>query len=263
MKPLKDKIILITGGSSGIGAILAELVVKNGGTPILIARSEINLIQVTNTIEAKYQQHVPYYVTDVSNTEQVKLTFQSLLSTYPTIDILVNNAGYGIFQAFKEAPEEDFEAIMKVNYLGTVFCTKQVLPSMLQNKKGHIINVASQAGKMSTPKSTAYTASKHAVLGFTNSLRLELRKESIMVTAVNPGPIRTTFFNKADSSGEYVKNISKYMLEPSFVAEEIIKVMIKPKREVNLPKWMDFGSRLFNLFPNTMDKLVGKRLDKK
>lgn len=263
MKPLKDKVVVITGASSGIGAILAELVVMSGGTPVLIARSKEKLIQVTSHIKEKYQQRVSYYVADVSDLDQVKRAFQSIQSAYSTIDILVNNAGYGLFLSFNEAPEEDFEGIMKVNYLGTVYCTKQVIPSMLKRKKGHIINVASQAGKVGSAKSTAYSASKHAVLGFTNSLRLELKKENIMVTAVNAGPIRTPFHDIADPSGQYAKKISRYMLDPTFVAEQIIQVILKPKRELNLPLWMELGSRLFTLFPNTLEKLVGEKLNKK
>ena len=99
---------------------------------------------------------------------------------------------------------------------------------MLKENKGHIINIASQAGKLATPKSSGYSASKHAVLGFTNSLRMELAKTDIYVTAVNPGPIQTNFFSIADQSGNYEKS-----------AEKTVNIIGKPKREVNLPKWMN------------------------
>jgi short-subunit dehydrogenase len=263
MKTLIDKVVVITGASSGLGAILAELVVKNGGRPVLIARSEEKLAQVAASIEEKYGENVSYYVADVSNLEQVKQVFQSIKSAYPTIDILVNNAGYGIFSSLSETSEEVFEDIMKVNYLGTVYCTKQVLPTMLKQKKGHIINVASQAGKVGSAKSTAYSASKHAVLGFTNSLRFELKTHHIHVSAVNPGPVRTPFFDIADPSGQYAKNISKYMLDPHDVAEQIVHLIILPKRELNLPRWMNLGSHLFTLFPTLMEKLMSRQLSRK
>jgi short-subunit dehydrogenase len=263
MKKLNNKVVVITGASSGLGSILADLVVQYGGVPVLIARSEEKLAQVATGIREKYGVSVSYYVADVSNLNQIIHVFQAIASLYSSIDVLVNNAGYGVFRSFIEAPAEEFEDMMKVNYLGTIYCTKQVLPYMLNQKKGHIINVASQAGKVGSAKSTAYSASKHAVLGFTNSLRLELMDERIQVTAINAGPLRTPFHIIADPSGKYANTISKYMLDPTYVAEQIIHAIIKPKREINLPRWMDIGSRMSSLFPSTMDKISHKYLNKK
>jgi short-subunit dehydrogenase len=263
MKTLANKVVTITGASSGLGSVLADEVVQYGGVPVLIARSEQKLAKVAENLKEKYGVNVSYYVADVSDLNQMIHIFQEIASTYSSIDVLVNNAGYGVFRSFIEAPAEEFENMMKVNYLGTVYCTKQVLPYMLKQKQGHIINVASQAGKVGSAKSTAYSASKHAVLGFTNSLRLELMDERIRVTAINAGPIRTPFHIIADPSGQYAKTISKYMLDPTYVAEQIINVIIKPKREVNIPGWMDFGSRISTLFPNLMDKISHKYLNKK
>jgi short-subunit dehydrogenase len=263
MKTLNNKVVVITGASSGLGSVLADFVVQYGGAPVLIARSEEKLAKVVTSIKEKHGVNVSYYVADVSDLNQIIHVFQEIASSYTRIDVLVNNAGYGVFRSFIEAPAEEFEDMMKVNYLGTIYCTKQVLPYMLNQKKGHIINVASQAGKVGSAKSTAYSASKHAVLGFTNSLRLELMDERIQVTAINAGPLRTPFHIIADPSGQYAKAISKYMLDPAYVAEQIIDVMIKPKREINLPRWMDLGSRVSTLFPNMMDKISHKFLNKK
>lgn len=263
MDNIHGKVIVITGASSGLGAMLAELVVQHGSTPILVARSEEKLKKVVQHIYNKSNIYVPYYLTDVSNLDQVKFTFKSIFEEYRRIDTLVNNAGFAVFQYFMEASEETFEEMLKVNYLGTVYCTKQVLPAMLAINSGHIINIASQAGKIGTAKSSAYSASKHAILGFTNSLRLELQPYNIHITAVNPGPIRTPFFDIADQSGEYTKNIAKYMLDPYDVAEKIMGVMLKPKRELNLPFWMNFGSILYVLFPHLMDKIAAKLLNRK
>ena len=134
---------------------------------------------------------------------------------------------------------------------------------MIERNTGHIINIASQAGKLATPKSSGYAATKHAVLGFTNSLRMELAKTNIFISAVNPGPIETNFFNTADKSGNYVKSVKKFMLKSDYVAEKIIQLMIHPKRELNLPRWMNLGSVLYNLFPSISEKLTGRLLDKK
>jgi short-subunit dehydrogenase len=263
MKTLNEKVVVITGASSGLGSILADLVVQYGGMPVLIARSEEKLAKVAASIQEKHGVNVSYYVADVSNLNQIIHVFKAIASSYTNIDVLINNAGYGVFRSFIDAPVEDFEDMMKVNYLGTVYCTKQVLPNMLKQKQGHIINVASQAGKVGSAKSTAYSASKHAVLGFTNSLRFELKQHHIHVSAVNPGPVRTPFFAIADRSGQYVKNISKYMLDPHDVAEQIIHLIMRPTRELNLPWWMNLGSHLFTLFPTLMEKIMSRKLNQK
>lgn len=119
--------------------------------------------------------------------------FTEILAAYGRIDILLNNAGYGKFAGFTEMEAQEFDDMMDVNYMGIVRCTKAVVPHMLQRGSGQIVNVASMAGKIGTARSVAYTATKHAVLGFTNALRQELRKSGITVSAVNPGPIATDF----------------------------------------------------------------------
>lgn len=187
----------------------------------------------------------------------------SILLACPAIDVLINNAGFGVFRSFMEAPIEEFENMIKVNYLGSVQCTKLILPHMIERGSGHIINVASQSGKIGTPKASAYAASKYALLGFTNSLRLEVRRYGIHVSAINPGPIRTPFFEQADVSGTYVQRVDRLMLTPERVAERIVRCIHRPVREVNLPFWMEAGSRLFNLAPAIMERLLGQQLNKK
>ena len=105
-----------------------------------------------------------------------------------------------------------------------------------ESKSGHIINIASQAGKIATPKSSVYSATKHAVLGYTNSLRMELSDFQIKVTAVNPGPIGTDFFTIADESGTYAKSVQRYILKPEYVAKKVVDAMLTSTREINLPR---------------------------
>lgn len=130
---------------------------------------------------------------DVTDNEQVKRTVEAVIAEYGKIDVLLNNAGYGKFENFMSMNVESFEQMMDTNYLGIVRCTKAVVPHMVKQGSGHIVNIASLAGKIGTAKSTSYTATKHAVLGFTNALRMELREQGIQVSAVNPGPIDTPF----------------------------------------------------------------------
>lgn len=263
MYSFKGKTILITGASSGLGAEVALQIASNEGQPILLARSAEKLQSVQSHIHSVTGQLVPFYVADVTNFSKLGEVIASILLTYPTIDVLVNNAGFGIFRSFLEAPIKDFEEMIQVNYLGTVYCTKLLVPQMIQQGYGHIINVASQAGKTGTPKSTAYAASKHALLGFTNSLRHELKTHNVQITAINPGPIHTPFFDRADPSGGYTQRMKKWLLSPERVAKAIVRSIHRPVREVNLPLWMEAGSRLFQLAPTVMEKLLAKQLDKK
>ncbi|HWJ79630.1 MAG TPA: SDR family oxidoreductase [Niallia sp.] len=263
MDKLKNKNIVITGASSGIGEKVAFKVAEMGARPILVARSKEKLIDISDRINKHSTVKSLSYSLDVSDTEQVKVVFKQILSDVGHVDILLNNAGFAIFDSFNEANLVDIEKMFKVNVLGLMACSKEILPSMMEKNSGHIINIASQAGKLATPKSSGYAATKHAVLGFTNSLRMELAKTNIYVSAVNPGPIDTSFFDIADKSGNYVKNVKKYMLKPDFVAEKIVQLMIHPKRELNLPRWMNMGSVLYNLFPHIADKVTGNLLSKK
>jgi short-subunit dehydrogenase len=177
--------------------------------------------------------------------------------------VLVNNAGFGVFEPVVDLDLKEMEKMFAVNVFGLVACTKMVLPHMIERKTGHIINVASQAGKIATPKSSIYAATKHAVLGFTNSLRMEVKQENIFVTAVNPGPIATNFFQIADRSGTYVRNIQKMMLRPEAVAEKIADAMLTPVREINMPRWMNAASVFYQLFPRFVETIAGDAFYKK
>lgn len=260
---IHGKTVLITGASGGIGEKIAYKSAEIGANLILVARRVDILSKTKRVLEQTYGVKVSIYPVDIGNMNEVQHVFQQILKEVGTIDVLINNAGFGIFEEFIETELEDIVQMFRVNVFGLMACTKAVLPTMIQQNSGHIINIASQAGKLATAKSTGYAASKHAVLGFTNSLRMELRKTNIKISAVNPGPIETNFFTIADKSGNYVKSVKKYMLQSDVVAEKIVKLMIHPKRELNLPKWMNMGSNVYNLFPNLADKLVGNLLNKK
>lgn len=256
---LKDKVVLISGASSGIGAITARMLAEQGAIPVLTGRNAVKLRENAAAIAAD----CAVYQMDVTNMEQVQQTVEAIVNKYGKIDILLNNAGFGKFDYFVDAPVESFEQMMDTNYMGIVRCTKAVLPYMLERRSGHIINIASMAGKIGSSKSTGYSASKHAVLGFTNSLRMELKGQGIYVSAVNPGPIATEFFAIADPSGSYVKNISWFMMKPEYVAKWIIRVMLHRRAEVDLPKTAAAGIKLYQLFPRWADCLFGSVLNRK
>lgn len=256
---LQGKVVVITGASSGIGALTAQMLGKRGAIPILLARSEDKLKETAAGIPGVFG----LYACDVTDEDQVQRTFADIFSVYGRIDILLNNAGYGKFAAFTDMEPQEFDDMMDVNYMGTVRCTKAVVPHMLERGSGQIVNVASMAGKIGTARSVAYTATKHAVLGFTNALRQELRKQGIIVSAVNPGPIATEFFRTADPSGSYEKSVARMMMTPEHVSKKIVKLIDRGKEEIDLPGFAAIGIRLYGLCPRLADKLTYNMMNRK
>ncbi len=238
---------------------MAIRLAERGAIPVLTGRNIERLKEISAAIQGKNS----YYSMDVTDNEQVKQTIDAVIAKYGKIDVLLNNAGYGQFEDFMSMPVESFEKMMDTNYMGIVRCTKAVIPHMAKQGSGHIVNIASLAGKLGTAKSTSYTATKHAVLGFTNSLRMELRGQGIQVSAVNPGPIDTPFFSLADPSGSYVKNVSWFMMKPEYVVKGIIRLIERRKAELDLPKSAAFGIKLYQLLPRTIDRLFGGLLNRK
>ena len=256
---LKEKNIVITGASGGIGAEIAKLCAARGANLVLLARSLDKLQQLQSDLQQKYHVSVDVFQLDVSDTNQVEEVFKQIFDTIGQIDILVNNAGFGIFREAHKATMDEIKGMFDVNVVGLMACTNMVLPKMRERRSGHIINIASQAGKIATPKSSVYSATKHAVLGYTNALRMELADYNVLVTAVNPGPIATNFFDIADEQGTYVKNVQRFILQPEFVARKVVDSMLTKAREINLPRWMNMGSVVYVLFPRLFER-IGKRV---
>lgn len=259
MEMLNGAIVWITGASSGIGAKTAALLAEQGAIPVLTGRNDGKLREHAALIG----ERCSYYVMDVTDDRQVQATAEAIIERYDRIDILLNNAGYGEFSNFEDMPVERFQAMMETNYMGIVRCTKAALPYMQRQGGGHIVNIASMAGKFASAKSSAYSATKHAVLGLTNAMRMELRPQGIYVSAVNPGPIDTAFFALADPEGTYVNNIKWLMMKPDYVARCIVRVMERKRAELDLPKAAGIGMKLYGLFPRIADRLFGGILNRK
>lgn len=256
---LRGKVVLITGASSGLGALLAREVAAKGAITILTGRNEERLQQVAASVSG----NASYKIMDVRKDEDVLACVSEIEKDYGRLDILINNAGYGIFSSIEEMDMAQYHNMIDTNYLGAVRCTKAVLPIMNRQKNGHIVNIASMAGKIATAKSTSYSATKHALLGFTDSLRMELRGSGIKVSSVNPGPIETEFFQLADPEGSYLKNIKWLMMKPEYVVHKIMKLLHTQKAELNLPPLAAAGIKLYSLCPRLIDSIAGKWLNQK
>ncbi|NDI37149.1 SDR family NAD(P)-dependent oxidoreductase [Chengkuizengella sediminis] len=233
---------------------------SHGAIPILLARSLDRLQKVS----AQLQDQHEFYEIDISSKDQVFEVVSSVISKYGKIDVFINNAGYAIFKDFMNLSIDEIEEMIRTNYLGTVYCCKAVIPSMLERQSGHIINVASLAGKVGSAKSSAYAASKHAVLGFTNSLRQELFDTNIIVSTLNCGPIDTPMLETADVSGNYKKNLpSWFILKPEAVTKAILDIIVNKRVEKNIPFMANMGSKLLQIMPRSLEKVTAKITNKK
>ncbi|MGH9879649.1 MAG: SDR family NAD(P)-dependent oxidoreductase, partial [Nitrososphaerales archaeon] len=180
----KDKVVVVTGASSGIGEQACVDFAKQGAKVVLVARSNEKIENIANKINEDYHTQALAAACDVSKKHQVLSMSKQVLDEFGHVDILVNNAGFAIFGNVKDLTIEELEDQLATNLLGTIYCTKAFLPSMLSRRTGHIVNVASVAGSIGIPGMAAYCASKFAMLGFSQSLYHELSGTGVGVTVV-------------------------------------------------------------------------------
>jgi NADP-dependent 3-hydroxy acid dehydrogenase YdfG len=189
-----DKIILITGATSGFGKAIAEKFASQKWNCIITGRRSERLHQVADELRSKYQSRVLSLVFDVQNKDEVFQHLRNLPAEWQEIDVLVNNAGLALGrESFEDGNMDDWDTMIDTNVKGLLYVTKAVLPYMTDRKQGHIINIGSVAGKEIYEKGNVYCASKYAVDAISKSLRIDLLPYKIKVTAIQPGAAETEF----------------------------------------------------------------------
>ena len=189
-----NKIVLITGATSGFGKAAAEKFSSNHYSVIITGRRKDRLIELQKELESKYQSKILPLEFDVQDKTAVFNAIENLPGEWKTIDILINNAGLALGRDyFEEAELTDWETMINTNISGLLYVSKAVLPLMIKQKKGHIINLGSTAGKEVYEKGNVYCASKFAVDAISQAMRIDLLRHKIKVTSVNPGAAETEF----------------------------------------------------------------------
>lgn len=187
---IQGKNALITGAGRGIGRAMALALAKEGVNVGLLGRTEANLREVEKEINGSGIK-TAVATADVGNNEDVVKAVDSIKNNLGNIDILINNAGVAKFGGFLDLDVKEWEQMIQVNLLGTYYVTRAVLPGMMEQKSGDIINVSSTSGQRGAPVTSAYSASKFGLLGLTESLALEVRKHNIRVTGLTPSTVAT------------------------------------------------------------------------
>ena len=266
LKSYRDLRALITGASSGIGRALALRFATEGARVALVARRQDELEKLGAEIrEAGGEALV--LPCDVADREQVEACAARALENLGGIDILVNNAGYGHHRTFLEWDLADMERLMRVNYFGTLYFTKALLPQMVERRKGWLVFVSSVAGKIASPEEAAYAASKFAMEGLASALSIEVEDAGIHVLSVRPGVIRTPFFDE-EALARMPPVSKRQFVEVGRLVDAIVSALARGKRELTFPRWIASGYLVQALAPgfmrrqirrNTIDALARER----
>ena len=255
----KNKVILITGASSGIGRATAIEFAKLGSNIVLVARKKDKLEKVADELK-KFSISTLVCQCDVSKKDQVKEMSKTVLEKFDTVDVLVNNAGFAIYGSVYDLTIDEIESQMETNYFGMIYCIKNFLPSMISKKSGHIVNVASVAASFGLPGIASYCASKFAMLGFSEGLKHELKDTGIGITVVSPIMVRTSFFDH--TSFEKMPKYSPTSLSSETVAKTIVKAANSPRLEIIVPSIVRGAVWMKNTFPYLINPILGKSFKK-
>jgi short-subunit dehydrogenase len=263
MRTVKDKVIWITGASSGIGEALAYALAEKGARLILSARRKDELDRVKGNCPQATQPNIITLPLDLTKTETLKLSTEAACQVFGHIDILVNNGGISQRSFAKDTLIEVDRKIMEVNYFGAVALTKFLLPHFLERRQGHFVTVSSVTGIFGTPYRSGYAASKHALHGFFDSLRAELWKDvadKITVTMICPGFIHTPITLSAvtgDGTPLGRMDDAQYKGKPaSWCADKIVSAIEKKKEEVYIGGIETLGVRFKRLFPKLFSRYM-------
>ncbi len=213
---LVGKTALITGGGKGIGKSISKTFAKQGANVVITSRTEADVQETAREIDSAGGKCLPVEA-DVSNQADVNRLVEASRNAFGKVDILVNNAGISKESPFMELSLSDWDEMLNINLMGVVYCTRAVLPEMRARREGAIINIASAAGLRGLPGSSAYSASKAAVIALTQSLGDEVGPDNIRVNVICPGPIKTEMLDQSAVKDFVIQNPND-LLEPDAVA---------------------------------------------
>jgi len=256
-KPLNQQVVVISGAASGIGRATAKRFAANGARVVVGGRSAAGIAAILQEIKDAGGQGVGMEM-DVSRRDQVEALAALATKTYGRIDTWVNNAGVSVYGRFETIKEEEVRRLFDVNFMGQMYGMWTALPILRANGGGTIINLASVVGKRGLPLQNFYSATKFAIIGLTEAVRVELKtdKENIALCAICPPSIDTPFYDNALSKTGHTARPLPIVLSADRVAKDVVKCAVRPRREV----WVGLIGKAFVtlsvLFPWMMDMYI-------
>lgn len=270
---IQDKVVVITGASSGLGKECARVFHAAGARLVLCGRDSTRLQELiqeltTKATELKLETHVPQIVTfDLADTDTVFRASEGILSCYGQVDVLINNAGISYRGNILDTSLSVHREVMETNYFGPIALTQALLPSMVSRHSGHIVVISSVQGKIAIPYRSAYAASKHATQAYFDCLRAEVERYGIPVTIISPGYIRTNLsLNAVTGTGSKYGVLDKTTamgMEPSEVALVVLKAVRQMSKDILLAGTLPtLAVYLRALWPALFFKLMASRARK-
>jgi short-subunit dehydrogenase len=261
---VKDKVVIITGASKGIGAELARQLAARGVRLVLAARGETELEAVAGECRKRGAEVVAVRA-DVAIERDCQAIVAGAITAFGRLDVLVNNAGATMWARFEDVRDMSIlERIMQVNYMGAVYCTHHALPH-LRASKGLIVGVSSLAGKTGVPTRTGYSAAKHAMTGFFDSLRIELAGSGVDVTMIYPGFVATGIRENAtgpDGKPILVSPVKEgEVMSVEDCAARIARAMERREREVVMTARGKIGLFLKLVAPSLIDRIAKRAIE--
>ena len=256
-----NKVVWITGASSGIGKEFCIQLDQMGAILILSSRNENALVALKESLSHSEKHQIQ--VLDLENSSEFKNMTDSIISSHKKIDLLINNGGISQRSNVADTNLSIDRKIMEINFFGNVALSKAVLPHMIKNKSGHIVVISSIAGKFGFFLRSAYSASKHALHGFYESLALEQKDNGINITIVCPGkintPISTNALNKEGEKNGQMDDNQRHGLPVSKCVKKILKDVAKKKEESFVGGKEIYAVKIKNLFPRIFRKIIRKQ----
>jgi short-subunit dehydrogenase len=263
LKKIEDQVIVITGASSGIGLATAETAAKRGAKVVLAARSEEALAEITERLNAAGGQTIAV-TTDVSDRAQVEKLARTATEKFGRIDTWINNAGLSIYGRLDQVSDEDSRRLFDTNFWGIVNGSLAALPHLLK-QGGALINLGSEVSEAVVPLQGMYSASKHAVKGFTDALRVEIEevdKSPVSITLIQPTAVDTPFPQHARNYMNQEPKLPAPMIEAQKVADAILDAAVKPTHHTKVGLMSKVNTAVSTLMPGMADKMSAKQVDR-
>ncbi len=255
-----EPVFLVTGASSGIGEAAALLFASEGYRVSLSARRLERLQAIEQDIKSAGGQSIAVQ-SDLTIFEDIQRLISETLDQFGQIDVLLNNAGFGRIKWLEELdPKEDIQAQIQINLITTILVAREVLPHMIQRREGHIINMGSMGGLVASPTYSVYSASKFGVRGFTEALRREVGVYDVHVSGIYPGAVNTEFKQHTGIDRKTGQTTpASLRLEPEDVAQAVLSMVKRPRRELIIPWQMRLSVWMNILFPGIVDRIIESR----